>query len=64
MAVQQNKKSRAKRDMRRAHDGVLNPAITRSNQGYHLRHHVDAQGVYKGVAVIPTKESQQEDTQN
>ena len=41
MAVQQNKKSRSRRDMRRSHDALT-----------HLRHHVTADGYYRGRKVI------------
>ena len=50
MAVQKNKKTRSKRNMRRAHDG-LNAKTISENQStgeMHLRHHMTKDGYYKG----------------
>jgi large subunit ribosomal protein L32 len=46
MAVQQNKKSRARRDMRRSHDGLTKPELSvNSTTGErHLRHHITPDG--------------------
>ncbi len=46
MAVQQNKKSRSKRGMRRSHDGLSKPTLSvNSTTGEtHLRHHVSPDG--------------------
>jgi len=46
MAVQQNKKSRSRRDMRRSHDGLTAPTLsTNSTTGeMHLRHHMTPDG--------------------
>lgn len=54
MAVQQNRKSRSKRDMRRAHDALRGPALsTDSTTGeVHRRHHVSPDGFYRGKKVI------------
>jgi large subunit ribosomal protein L32 len=54
MAVQQNKKSRSKRGMRRSHDSLSGPALTVDSVSgeTHRRHHVTADGYYKGVKVI------------
>jgi len=56
MAVQQNKKSRSKRDMRRSHDALTGPTLSvDSTSGEkHLRHHVTADGFYRGRKVIDT----------
>lgn len=54
MAVQQNRKTPSKRDMRRSHD-ALRPATisTESNSGErHLRHHVSKDGFYRGRQAI------------
>ena len=50
MAVQQNRKSRSKRGMRRAHDTLRSPTIsTEPTTGEtHLRHHVSPDGYYRG----------------
>ncbi|ABI82988.1 50S ribosomal protein L32 [Francisella tularensis] len=57
MAVQQVKKSRSKRDMRRSHDSLTNPTLStdKSTGELHLRHHVSPNGFYKGRKVVDTK---------
>ncbi|AEI35918.1 MULTISPECIES: 50S ribosomal protein L32 [Francisella] len=57
MAVQQNKKSRSKRDMRRSHDSLTTPTLStdKSTGELHLRHHVSPNGFYKGKKVVDTK---------
>lgn len=54
MAVQQNRKSRSKRGMRRAHDGLgLPPLSVDPHTGeLHRRHHVTAGGSYRGKKVV------------
>lgn len=54
MAVQQNKKSRSARDMRRSHDALTSPALAvdKSTGEVHLRHHVSPDGFYRGRKVI------------
>ncbi|MCF7982502.1 MAG: 50S ribosomal protein L32 [Pseudomonadales bacterium] len=58
MAVQQDKKSRSRRGMRRSHD-ALTPA-TLSVDGItgevHRRHHVTPDGFYRGRKVVETDE--------
>jgi large subunit ribosomal protein L32 len=45
MAVQQNRKTRSRRGMRRSHDAPTSGEI-------HRRHHVTADGFYRGKKVI------------
>ena len=54
MAVQQNKKSRSARDMRRSHDALEPNALSveKSTGEGHLRHHVSPEGFYRGRKVI------------
>ena len=54
MAVQQNKATRAKRGKRRSHDSLSNPSLSiDSTTGEtHRRHHVTADGFYKGKKVV------------
>ena len=56
MAVQQNKKTRSRRGMRRSH--VALPGATLSVDATtgekHRRHHVTADGFYRGRKVIET----------
>lgn len=59
MAVQQNRKTRSKRGMRRAHDALTGPtlAVEAATGETHRRHHVSANGYYRGRKVV-TKESE------
>lgn len=54
MAVQQNKKSRSRRDKRRSHDALGKPtlSIEPTSGETHRRHHVSADGYYRGNKVI------------
>jgi large subunit ribosomal protein L32 len=54
MAVQQNKKSRSRRDMRRSHDALTGPTLSvdATSGEKHLRHHITADGFYRGRKVI------------
>lgn len=54
MAVQKSKKSRAKRGSRRAHDALSGPALSvdPTSGETHRRHHVTADGFYRGKKVI------------
>ncbi|AAU91774.1 MULTISPECIES: 50S ribosomal protein L32 [Methylococcus] len=57
MAVQQNRKTRSKRGMRRSHDALSASALSvEANTGEtHLRHHVSPDGYYRGRRVIAPK---------
>ena len=57
MAVQQNKKSPSKRNMRRAHDFLTGAplAVEPTTGEVHLRHHISPTGFYRGRKVIGTK---------
>jgi large subunit ribosomal protein L32 len=54
MAVQQNRKTRAKRGMRRAHARLSNPALSvePTTGETHRRHHVSPDGHYRGKQVV------------
>lgn len=54
MAVQKSKKSRAKRGTRRSHDSLGAPTLSvdPTSGETHLRHHVTADGYYRGRKVI------------
>ncbi|WP_043767277.1 50S ribosomal protein L32 [Algiphilus aromaticivorans] len=56
MAVQKTKKSRSRRGTRRAHDALTAPALSTdpTSGETHLRHHVTADGYYRGRKVIDT----------
>ncbi len=65
MAVQQRRKTSSRRDMRRAHDALTGPTLSvDSNTGEtHQRHHVTAEGFYRGhkVLEIPVPVDEQDD---
>lgn len=65
MAVQQNRKTRAKRDQRRSHDSVMTPTLTEDQYTgeIHRRHHVASDGRYRGRQVVEIKipEDEQEE---
>ncbi len=54
MAVQKNKVTRSKRDMRRTHDSLSGPTLStdKTTGEVHRRHHVTADGFYKGKKVL------------
>lgn len=58
MAVQQNRKTRSRRDMRRSHDALTGATLSvDSTTGEtHRRHHVTADGFYRGKKVIETSQ--------
>ncbi|MHB8911881.1 MAG: 50S ribosomal protein L32 [Lysobacter sp.] len=57
MAVQKSRVSPSKRGMRRAHDSLTSKQLaTDSTTGeIHVRHHITADGYYRGKKVIETK---------
>jgi large subunit ribosomal protein L32 len=58
MAVQQNKVSRARRGQRRSHDALNKSTLSVDDTTgeTHRRHHVTADGYYRGRQVIADKE--------
>ena len=54
MAVQKGRKTSSRRDMRRAHDRLTGPTLSMdSDTGEtHRRHHVTAEGFYRGRKVL------------
>ena len=54
MAVQQNKKTRSRRGMRRAHDSLDESTLTvdQTSGETRRRHHVSADGFYRGKKVV------------
>jgi len=56
VAVQKSRKTRSKRGMRRSHDAVKGKtlSIDPTSGETHLRHHVTADGYYKGQKVVDT----------
>ena len=56
MAVQQNRKTRSRRGMRRSHDALSGPTLSvdATSGETHRRHHVSADGFYRGRKVVET----------
>ncbi|ABC28971.1 MULTISPECIES: 50S ribosomal protein L32 [Hahella] len=54
MAVQQNRKSRSRRGMRRSHDALSSAALSidPTTGEKHRRHHVTPDGFYRGKKVV------------
>ena len=54
MAVHKSRKSRSRRNMRRAHYKLENPTLAtdQTTGEVHLRHHVTPDGFYRGRQVI------------
>jgi large subunit ribosomal protein L32 len=54
MAVQKSKVTRSRRGMRRSHDALSTPTLTvdATSGETHRRHHVSADGFYKGRKVV------------
>ena len=63
MAVQQDRKTRSKRGMRRSHDALSAPTLSEdSNTGeMHRRHHITPDGYYRGRQVIATADDMDDD---
>ncbi len=63
MAVQQNRKTSSKRGMRRSHDalGSATLSVEPTTGETHRRHHVSADGYYKGRKVIADKVVEDDD---
>lgn len=56
MAVQQNRKTRSKRGMRRSHDALSEPTLSvePTTGETHRRHHISPEGFYRGRKVLDT----------
>ena len=54
MAVQQNRKTRSRRGMRRSHDALTGSTLSvdPTSGEKHRRHHVTADGFYRGNKVV------------
>ncbi len=55
MAVQQRKKSKSMRNMRRSHHALSKPTLSIEPETgeLHRRHHVSNDGYYRGKRVLP-----------
>lgn len=63
MAVQQGRTTRRNRNHRRSHDRVTKPtlSIDKETGETHRRHHITADGYYRGRQVIATQMVEEED---
>ena len=63
MAVQKSRKTPSRRGMRRSHDALSGPTLsTDSTSGEtHRRHHVTADGYYRGRKVIESGTDQKDE---
>jgi len=63
MAVQKGRKTPSRRNMRRSHDSLKGPTLTvDSTTGEtHMRHHVTADGFYRGRRVLEAPQEAEEE---
>ena len=63
MAVQKSRKTPSRRNMRRSHDGLKTPTLSvdPSTGETHMRHHVAADGFYRGKRVISVPQEADEE---
>lgn len=63
MAVQKSRKTPSRRGMRRSHDAIKMPtlSIDPTSGETHLRHHITADGFYKGRRVVEEAVFDEED---
>ena len=57
MAVQKSRRTRSTRGMRRSHDALTGPTLSvdPTSGETHVRHHVTADGYYRGKQVVAPK---------
>ena len=58
MAVQKSRKTPSRRGMRRSHDSLNGPTLSEESATgeIHRRHHVSAEGFYRGRQVVEVAE--------
>ncbi|MDH3694557.1 MAG: 50S ribosomal protein L32 [Gammaproteobacteria bacterium] len=63
MAVQKNRKTPSKRNMRRSHDSLSESSLSIDpvSGELHRRHHITADGYYRGRKVVQEREEEIED---
>ena len=66
MAVQKSRKTPSKRGMRRSHNALKNPALSEDQETgeIHLRHHITADGYYRGKKVLKSSVEDIEEVEN
>lgn len=57
MAVQKSRKTPSRRGMRRSHDALKGPTLSEdpTSGEIHRRHHITADGYYRGRKVVDTE---------
>jgi large subunit ribosomal protein L32 len=62
VAVQKHRKTPSRRGMRRSHDALVSPTLSvdSSTGETHRRHHVGADGFYRGRQIVNTETGQDE----
>ncbi len=62
MAVQKSRKTPSRRGMRRSHDALSNPTLSTdpTTGELHRRHHITADGFYRGNQVVQVAEDVEE----
>ncbi|WP_339337763.1 50S ribosomal protein L32 [uncultured Oceanicoccus sp.] len=60
MAVQKSKVTRSRRGQRRSHDSLSGPTLSvdPTSGETHRRHHVSADGFYRGKKVVDTQDDE------
>jgi len=63
MAVQKSRKTPSRRGMRRSHDALKGPtlAVDSTTGETHMRHHVTADGYYRGRKVVEVPQEVEEE---
>ena len=63
MAVQKSRKTPSRRGMRRSHDSLNSPTLSTdpTTGELHRRHHVTADGFYRGKQVVESPEEMDDD---
>jgi len=66
MAVQKSRKTPSRRGMRRSHDSLNGPTLSVDpvSGETHYRHHITADGFYKGKQVISKASDVEEETED
>jgi large subunit ribosomal protein L32 len=66
MAVQQSRKTPSRRGMRRSHDKLGKPTLSTdpTTGEVHRRHHITADGFYRGNQVVEVSDDIEEDDED
>ena len=66
MAVQKSRKTPSRRGMRRSHDALTKPTLSTdpTTGELHRRHHITADGFYRGNQVVQEPEEIEEDDED